>query len=81
MADLATLQARLIEAETAYHKLLTGAQEVEVEHGDMRLKYANSVTQLERLLGYINNLKAQIVAAGGTVDGLLRSGIEVDLPG
>jgi len=79
MADLATLQTRLIEAELALHKLLTGTAEVEVEHGDMRLKYSNSVTAMQQLSSYIADLKAQIAALGGTVTGERRRGISVDL--
>lgn len=81
MADLATLQTRLLEAELAYHKLLTGSSEVEVEHGDMRLRYASSVTGMEQLSGYIEDLKAQIAALGGATTGTRRQAISVDLPG
>ena len=81
MADLATLQTRLLEAELAYHKLLTGSSEVEVEHGDMRVRYANSVTAMQELSGYIENLKSQIAALGGATTGTPRQAISVDLPG
>lgn len=77
MADLATLQARLTEAETAYHRLLTGSQEEEVEHGDMRVKYSSAGKQ--QLAAYIQSLKAQIAALGGTVTGERRRGLTVDL--
>lgn len=77
MADLATLQARLSEAETALHKLNLGAQEMQVDHGDMRVAFTKaSVGDLQR---YVADLKAQIVAAGGTVDSLRRRGITLDL--
>jgi hypothetical protein len=77
MADLATLQARLAEAESAYHALLTGALQVEIEHGDMRTKYQASAKG--ELAAYITDLKAQIAAAGGTVTGERRRGLVVDL--
>lgn len=77
MADLATLQTWLTEAEVAYHKLLTGAQEVQVQHGDMQLTYANSAEQLKLLRTYIDSLKSQIAAGGDT--GLRRKALEVDL--
>lgn len=77
MADLATLQTRLTEAESAYHRLMTGALEVEVEHGDMRMKYQASGKG--ELAAYIVDLRAQIAAAGGTVSGERRRGLVVDL--
>jgi len=79
MADLATLQTRLTDAEAAYHALLTGTKEVEVQHGEMTVKYSTSVTQMVQLQSYIADLKAQIVALGGTVTGLRRGAIVVDL--
>jgi hypothetical protein len=79
VADLATLQARLDEAELAYHKLLTGTQEIEVQHGDMKTSYFNSVSGMERLGAYIESLKSQIAAAGGSTTGLPRRGIVVEL--
>jgi hypothetical protein len=81
MADLATLQTRLLEAELAYHKLLTGSAEEEVEHGDMRVRYTNSVTAMTTLTGYIEDLKSQIAALGGATTGTRRQAISVDLPG
>lgn len=78
MADLATLQTRLAEAETAYHQLLTGALEVETMHGDMHTKW-NQVTKGD-LLAYISDLRAQVSAAGGSV-GLRRRAFVIDLPG
>lgn len=78
MADLATLQTRLLEAELAYHRLLTGVQEVEVNEGDIGVKYANSVTGLQKLEEYIQSLKAQIADAGGEPHRKRRA-LEVDL--
>ena len=79
MADLATLQARLAEAELAEHRLLTGSQVEEVEHGDMRQKFVSSVTSMQMLAGYIDRLKAQIAQLGGTVTGTPRRGLVIDL--
>lgn len=81
MATLATLQARLVEAETAYHALVTGTKEVTVQNGtgnsDMRVTYTE--TKAADLAAYIDSLKAQIAAAGGIVDVPRRRAIEVDL--
>jgi hypothetical protein len=78
MASLSTLQGWLTDAEAALHQLNIGAQVVEVEHGDMKTTYTKA--DLSALRAYIGDLKAQIVAAGGTVDTLRRRGIAVDLP-
>lgn len=77
MADLSTLQARLTEAETAYHALLTGTRQVEADFNGVRVKY--TATDAGKLAAYIGELKAQIAAAGGTVTGLRRGAIVVDL--
>ena len=79
MATLAQLQSDLIDAEAALKKLRLGINEVTVEHGDMRVTYQE--TDGGDLQAYIDNLKAKIVAAGGTVDTLLRKAIVLDLPG
>lgn len=63
MADLAVLQGRLSEAETAYHALMTGRLEVSVGYGDQRVTY-NQADKAE-LRDYIRDLTAQIRAAGG----------------
>lgn len=78
MADLTTLQTWLTEAESAYHKLLTGSAEEEVEHADMRVKYTRSLTGMQQITAYIADLKAQI-AAGGGVTSERRRALEVDL--
>ena len=79
MADLATLQTRLLEAELAQHKLLTGSAAEEVEHGDMRSRYTRA--DLGQLAAYIATLKSQIAAAGGASTGLRRRAIAVDSSG
>lgn len=77
MAALATLQGWLTDAEAALHQLNIGAQEMQIDHGDMRVAYTKAnVGDLRR---YIDDLKAQIVTAGGTVDTLRRRGITLDL--
>lgn len=63
MADLDTLQARLTEAEEAYHKLMTGAREVMVGDGDSRVTYAEA--DADRLAVYVRDLRQQISVAGG----------------
>lgn len=78
MADLATLQGWLTDAEAALHQLNIGAQTMQVEHGDMRTTFTK--TTVGDLRRYIDDLKAQIAAAGGTVTGLRRRGITLDLP-
>ena len=55
MADTATLQARLAEAETALHALSTGRQVVEVERNGKKLKY--TPTDVGGLRAYIAELK------------------------
>lgn len=78
MATLATLQTWLLEAELAQHKLRTGALEVQIEHGDMRVTYTEQKSA--DLASYISSLQAQIVVAGGAVTGSIRrAAIEVDL--
>jgi hypothetical protein len=77
VADLATLQARLDQAQAAYHSLMTGALAVEVQHSDMRQRYSEA--NKGELAAYIASLKAQIAAAGGSTTGYTRRGLVVDL--
>lgn len=78
MADLATLQSRLTDAEAALHQLNIGVLQVRIEHSDMRIEFTKAtISDLRR---YIDDLKAQIAAAGGSVDTLRRRGIKLDLP-
>lgn len=64
MADLATLQTRLAEAEEAHHQLLTGAKEVSVSIGGYgATTYAQA--NIEKLEQYIQKLNAQIARIGG----------------
>ena len=77
MADLATLQTRLSEAETAYHALMTGAKKASVGLGDMQVTYARA--DAGRLASYIAQLKTEIAVAGGSVSGQRRRAFVVDL--
>jgi peptidoglycan hydrolase CwlO-like protein len=77
MADLATLQSRLDAAETALHNLQIGALEMQVDHADMRVAYTKA--DIGKLQGYIDSLKTQIAAAGGTITGQRRRGLDVNL--
>lgn len=81
MATLATLQARLAEAEAAQHQLAIGAREVSVGNSsgasDVRVTY--TAAKMAELQAYIDSLKAQIAAAGGTTSGSRRRALEVDL--
>ena len=70
MASLAELQARKLEAELALHRLMTGTQEVLVEHGDMKTSF--SAIKVGELRAYIADLQQQIEAAGGASDGRLK---------
>jgi hypothetical protein len=76
MADLTTLQTRLTQAESAYHKLLTGSMEERVDTGS---GYAVAYTRADadKLLAYINTLKGEIAALGG--GGRPRRGFIVNL--
>jgi gpW len=59
---MATLSERLIEAEDAYHRLMTGTSAVEIRdsNGEMvRYTPANAY----RLSAYIESLKGQIAAS------------------
>jgi hypothetical protein len=65
MADLATLQTRLAQAEEAHHQLMTGAKEVTVSIGN----YGSTTYQqagIEKLEQYIQRLQAQIARLTGT---------------
>jgi gpW protein len=62
MADAATIQARLTEAETALHELVTGTRRVMVRDADGRtVTYAQS--QRGELEAYAESLRAQLPAA------------------
>lgn len=58
MADLATLQTRLSEAETALHDLATGSRVVEVRRDGKMMKYGEA--NKSSLADYIADLRRQI---------------------
>lgn len=65
MADLATLQSRLDEAEAAYHRLmLPETVSVEVTFPD-RSKVVYAPANLPALLAYISTLRMQVAQASG----------------
>jgi hypothetical protein len=71
MADLATLQTWLTEAETARHQLVTGSKHVSLSFsggaGDNKsVAYATFRNQLDKLDAYIASLRAQIAALEGS---------------
>lgn len=57
--DIKTLKIRLIEAEDAYHQLLTGTKEVSVNVGNFGSVTYNQ-TSRTALEAYISSLKSQI---------------------
>ncbi len=69
--ELQTLKIRLIEAEDAYHQLLTGTKEVSVNVGNFGSVTYNQ-TSRTALETYISSLKSQIAAAEGTSVGRRR---------
>jgi len=63
MADISQLQARLAEAEAAYHQLVTGAMTASVGAGDQQVAFTRF--NLPDLRNYMAELRAQITAALG----------------
>lgn len=70
MPDFATLEARLAEAETAYHRLMTGSLEELIGLGDMQVRYTRATAPA--LAGYISQLRGDIAAAGGSTSSAPR---------
>lgn len=62
MPDIATLQARLSAAESAYHELQLGAAQVEIQKGDRMVKF--NLTSAANLRVYIGELKSELVRLG-----------------
>ncbi|PWG61764.1 gpW family head-tail joining protein [Spiribacter halobius] len=65
MSDLATLEKRLAEAESALHDLNIGKQVVQVSREGRSTQFANSPDQIRRLEAYIAELKSQIARLKG----------------
>jgi hypothetical protein len=61
MADLATLQGRLAEAEEALHQLRIGKRVAQIRHGERSVQY----TEAAKLEAYIADLKNQIARLQG----------------
>lgn len=66
MTDLATLTTYLTEAQAALHDLATGQQLAEVTHRDRTHRWSRA--NMADLRRYIEDLKSQIIAMGGSVD-------------
>ena len=66
-----TLKIRLIEAEDAYHQLLTGTKEVSVNVGNFGSVTYNQMSRTA-LETYISSLKSQIAAVEGKTSGRRR---------
>lgn len=62
-----TLADKIAEAETALQKLMTGSLREEVEYQGQRVRFF--ATDVEKLRGYIAELKAQL--AGGQTRGAI----------
>ena len=69
--DIKTLKISLVEAEDAYHQLMTGTKEVSVNVGNFGSVTYNQ-TSRAALEAYISSLKSQIAAAEGTNIGRRR---------
>lgn len=65
MADLATLQTRLSEAEAARHALLTGARVQVVARDGRRVEYTSASGSIAQLESYISQLQADIAKLTG----------------
>ncbi|MBI4798243.1 MAG: phage terminase large subunit family protein [Desulfarculus sp.] len=63
MPERSELQARLGEAQAAYHRLLTGALEASVGSGDTQVTFSR--TSVADLRAYITDLERQIATAQG----------------
>lgn len=68
MADLAILQARLAEAEEAYHKLSVGRLPVTLRQPDGKFVTYN-VAKLGDLSSYVAYLRSQVAALTGSAAG------------
>lgn len=62
--DIDDLKTKLAQAETAYHKLLTGAQTASVSFGPSK-SVSYTQANIAELRRYINDLKEQIAALSG----------------
>jgi len=62
MSDTVTLQAQLLEARAAYHRLLTGskAEQVTYAAGQVSRSMKYTVTNIDALRAYIADLERQL---------------------
>jgi hypothetical protein len=65
MADQATLEAWLEEAEAALHAVLIGKRAVRLQHGDTSTQF--NETNVSDLRAYIAELRAQLSLTTGRV--------------
>lgn len=70
MADLATLQTRLSEAEAALHKLSIGALRASVSYDGQTVTFTKA--EMGELRAYIADLRSQIAALTATPAGRRR---------
>ncbi|QZA80246.1 gpW family protein [Deefgea piscis] len=65
MTDISTLRQRLVEAENARHKLITGSLRERINRAGTEITYSRA--DIDKLDRYISTLKGEIaVASGGT---------------
>lgn len=70
MTDTATLQARLTDAETALHKLMTGSMEASTSFDGFTTSW--SKTNIGDLRAYIGQLKSELGLSSARKRGLGR---------
>ncbi|WP_297576215.1 gpW family head-tail joining protein [uncultured Deefgea sp.] len=63
MTDLSTLRLRLVEAENARHKLLTGSLRERINRTGTEITYSRA--DIDKLERYISTLKGEIAVASG----------------
>jgi hypothetical protein len=65
MATTADIQTRLTEAQTAYHRLITGTQAVEIRDSNGEsIRYSSA--NLSRLRGYIRDLENELAGTAAS---------------
>lgn len=73
MADLAVLQSRLAEAESALHDLQIGKRVVEVWRDGRRVTFTSAQDSIGNLESYITELTGQIATITGVASTDWRS--------
>lgn len=64
--SITVLQARLAEAQDAFHALNTGQQTVSVATGDKKITF--TAAEVDRLRAYVRDLQTAIAVASGAPD-------------